>query len=110
MQNHITRYKSNEDKLIKTSNDILYNRLKNSVGFDKSKKFKKWFHENYPGREMHHLFKSYSQSLKTSDYCSVPVTREEHLIAEKNSSDYAIDNLHIMIKVMIKYILFLEGK
>jgi hypothetical protein len=79
------------------------------VGFDKSKKFKNWFHQEYKGAEQHHLFSSYT-GIKTSDYCSIPVTREEHIKASINNSDYAVENLHKMLQVMIKYIVFLENK
>ena len=96
--------------MIKSENDILYNRIKNAVGFDKSKKFKKWFHDQYPDMMMHHLFGSYSQSIKTSDYCSVPVREELHQRAEKNKSDFAIEYLHVMLQIMIKYIKFLENE
>jgi len=95
--------------MIKSPEDIIYNRIKNSIGFHRSKKFKDWFHKEFPNKEMHHLFKSYT-SIKTSDYCCVPVTREEHLRAEKDASTYAIYNLATMIGVMIKYILYLEEK
>lgn len=97
--------------MIKTNNDILYNKLKNSVGFVRSKKFKKWFHEQYPGKEMHHVFGSYSQSIKTTDYCSIPVNlNHTESDAEKDKSNFAIENLDILLSVMIQYIIFLERK
>lgn len=96
--------------MIKTENDILYNKIKNSIGFYRSKKFKDWFHKEYPGMEMHHCFGSVSQRLKTSDYCSVPVYPAIHKIAEKNKSDFAIEHLNAMILIMIKYIIYLENK
>ena len=96
--------------MIKTDNDILYNKIKNTVGFHRSKKFKDWFHKQYPDSEMHHVFGSTSQSLKTSDYCSVPVHPELHKEAEKNKSEFAIEYLNAMILVMIKYIIYLENK
>ena len=88
---------------------ILYNNLKDSVGFHRSKKFKDWFRKEYPNSEIHHLLGSYT-SIKTSDYCSVPVSRDEHQFAEENKSDFAIDNLGLMLRVMIKYIRYLEMK
>lgn len=96
--------------MIKTNNDIIYNSLKNNAGFIRDKEFKKWFHEQYPGMIMHHLFGSYSQSLKTSDMFSIPVTAEEHEIAEKNKSDYAIDHLSVLLKVIQDYVCFLKNK
>ena len=95
--------------MIKTEKDQIYNRLKSTVGFYRSKKFKKWFHENYPNSEMHHVFGSYT-SIKTPDYCSAPLETEAHRAAEKNKSDAAIELLPIMLQVMQKYIIYLEGK
>src|SRR5690606_11763782 len=94
--------------MIKTVEDQIYNRLKNNVGFHRSKKFKEWFHKKYPYCELHHLFGSVSQKLKTSDYCSIPVTRFEHQKAEANKSEFAIENLHNMINTMQEYIKYLE--
>jgi hypothetical protein len=96
--------------VIKSTKDQIYNRLKNNVGFHRSKKFKDWFHQKYPGKQMHHVFGSVSQSLKTSDYCSVPVSHEEHERAEKNKSDFAIDNLPVVFNVLQDYIRDLEAK
>ena len=96
--------------MIKDETDILYHRIKTAVGFERSKKFKKWFHEQYPGEEMHHCFGSYSQSIKTSDYCSIPLTRRLHESAEKHKSEFAIDHLPLMISIMVKYIKYLESK
>jgi len=95
--------------MIKSENDILYNRIKTAIGFDRSKKFKKWFHEKYPEFQMHHCFGSYT-GIKTSDYCSVPVCEELHKQAEKNKSDFAITHLHSMLIIMISYIKFLENE
>ena len=58
--------------------------------------------------QQHHLLGSYSQKLKTSDYCSVPVTPEEHQEAEKDKSGFAIKKLPLLIEVLTKYILHLE--
>lgn len=91
--------------MIKSDSDIIYNRLKNNVGFDKSKKHLDFIRKfGTP----HHLFGSYSQSLKTSDYCTIPVTAEEHEYAEKHKSEFAIDNLHVLIKYLIMRIKELE--
>ena len=91
--------------MIKTETDIIYNKLKNNVGFDRSKK-----HLTFIRRfgTPHHLFGSYSQSLKTSDYCTIPVTPEQHEIAEKNKSEFAIDNLYLLIYYLILRIKELE--
>ncbi len=96
--------------MIKTTEDIIYNNLKTNVGFHRSKKFKKWFHKEYPGMIMHHVFGSYSQRLKTSDYCSIPLTVGDHEIAERDKSTIAIEGLGLMLKVMQKYIIYLEKK
>ena len=96
--------------MIKTNNDILYNRLKNVVGFDKSPDHIKWLKDKFPMLEHHHLFGSYSQSKKTSDYCRIPVGREQHERAEKDKSNFAIDHLHILIKILIERIKYLESK
>lgn len=93
--------------MIKTTEDIIYNRLKDRVGFDKSNSHLTFIRQyGIP----HHLFGSYSQSLKTSDYCTIPVTPEQHDFAEKNKSQFAIDNLHILIHYLIKRIKELEHK
>lgn len=91
--------------MIKTETDIIYNRLKNKVGFDKSKKHLDFIRKfGVP----HHLFGSYSQSLKTSDYCTIPVTPEEHEYAEKHKSEFAIEKLDVLIQYLIKRIKELE--
>ena len=95
--------------MIKTDNDILFNACKNVVGFDKSKKFKKWFHEKYQDSIQHHVFGSYT-GIKTSDYCSVPLTVRQHDIAEKCKSDYAVNCFPLLLTVLISYIKHLEKK
>ena len=96
--------------MIKTKEDILFNGCKNVVGFDRSKKFKKWFHEKYENYQQHHLFGSYSQSLKTSDYCSIPLSSTQHDKAEKDKSGYAVSCFPLLLTVMIAYIKYLESK
>jgi len=96
--------------MIKTDNDILYNRIKNVVGFYRSDKFKKWFHEQFPGLQQHHCFGSFSQSIKTSDYCSIPVNEEMHKEAEKDKSNFAIEHLPNLINILQMYIHYLENK
>ena len=95
--------------MIHSENDILYNRIKHSVGFHRSKRFIKWFHNKFPEKEQHHVFGSFSQSLKTSDYCSVPVgPNHAESKAEKDKSNFAIESLPDMINVMQDYIRYLE--
>lgn len=94
--------------MIKTNRDIIYNACRNTIGFIRSKRFKRWFHNQYPDMEMHHIFGSVSQSLKTSDYFSVPLTRGQHELAEKDKSNYAIECFPLMLRVVEKYIVYLE--
>lgn len=91
--------------MIKTTEDIIYNRLKSRVGFDRSNKHLQWVRQF---GEPHHLFGSYS-GRKTSDYCTIAVTREEHERAEKHKSEFAIENLHILIQYLQKRIRELEN-
>ena len=95
--------------MIRTWKDELFNRIKDSIGFYVSGDHCKWLRETFPGREHHHLFGSYT-GLKTSDYGRLPVTREQHINAEKDKSGFAIDNLHNLISILIKRIRFLEQK
>ena len=95
--------------MIETTEDRIFNACKTGVGFCRSKKFKDWFHKEYPNMQMHHIFGSYT-AIKTSDYCSIPVTVEQHEVAERDKSGFAIDNLHVMIQTMVKYIVYLEKK
>jgi len=87
----------------------LYIACKNKVGFHRSDRFKEWFHLKYPKKIMHHAYGSYSQSLKTSDYCSIPVTHKQHEEAERDKSEFAIEHQPLMLQVMIEYIIYLEG-
>lgn len=87
---------------------LLYLRLKNSIGFDKSKQFMDWFHNEYPTKDPHHLWGSYG-SIKTTDYTCVPVSRIEHSTMECEWQ-WAIDNLPLVFTTMIKYIKYLEKK
>ena len=87
----------------------LYVACKNKVGFHRSDRFKEWFHLQYPKKIMHHAYGSYSQSLKTSDYCSIPVTKKQHEDAERTKSEFAIEHQPLMLQVMIEYIIYLEG-
>jgi len=95
--------------MIQTDNDILFNACKTVVGFDKSKKFKKWFHEKYPYMQQHHIFGSYT-GIKTSDYCSVPLTTRQHDKAERDKSNYAVNCFPLLLTVLISYIKYLEKK
>ena len=92
------------------TNKELYVACKNKVGFFRSDRFKEWFHHTYPHKQMHHAYGSYSQSQKTSDVCSIPVTAKQHEEAEKNKSDFAIKNQPLMLQVMIGYIISLESR
>lgn len=95
--------------MIKTLTDIIFNACKNQVGFYRSEYFKEWFHKEYPGMDMHHLFCSIGP-LKTSDFYSIPLTRQSHNLAHKDNSQFAIDNLPELFKVITKYILYLEKR
>jgi len=94
--------------MIQTIKDQIYNKIKNNIGFDRSKKHLKWVKEKHPYCEPHHLFGSYT-SKKTSDYAVIPVTRAEHEYAEKHKSEFAIENLHKLINILIQRIKELEG-
>ena len=94
--------------MIKTELDILYNACKHQVGFERSKRFVEWFHQEFPDKELHHCFGSYSQTLKTTDHCAVPLTREQHIEAEKDKSGMAIEYFPLMLTTMIRYIKHLE--
>ena len=93
--------------MIKSELYILYIGLINTIGFHRSKKHLAFIRQF---GESHHLFGSFSQSLKTSDYCTIPVTREEHQRAEKDKSAFAIANLGKLIKYLILRIEELEKK
>ena len=94
--------------MIKTTEDIIYNASKNQVGFYRSKRFIKWFHDEFPEAQMHHSLGSYSQKLKTSDYCSVPVNEEQHTQAEKDKSGFFIDNIPLLLSTMVKYMAYCD--
>ena len=96
--------------MIKNSDDIVYNSLKNKIGFDRAKNHLQWVGKNNPGKQLHHLFGSYSQSLKTSDYAVVPVTAEEHQKAEKDKSGFAIEKLPVLFNILVNRIKFLESQ
>ena len=89
--------------------DILFNRCKNAIGFDSSEEYRKWFKDTFPEYEQHHIFGSYT-SLKTTDYCSMPLTREQHIFAENHKSEFAFTHYHIMLQTMISYIKHLEKR
>jgi hypothetical protein len=93
--------------MIKSEKDILFNRCKNAVGFYKSDRFKQWFKQEYPGYDPHHIFGSFT-SIKTTDLCTIPLTRQQHEFAEKHKSEFAFNHLHILLQVLIKYIKHLE--
>lgn len=87
------------------NSDVLYNSIKSTIGFHRSKKHLKWLREL---GEPHHLFGSYT-GIKTSDYAAIPLTREQHNEAEKDKSHFAITHLHILIKILIRRIIELEN-
>lgn len=84
----------------------LYHRLRN-MPTRKSKRFLKWAKEKYPNLELHHILGSQT-GIKLCDYLVKPVTREQHLYAERNKSDFAIDNLHTSLNILFEYISELE--
>ncbi len=94
--------------MIKTREDELFNACKNHAGFLSSQRFREWFHNRYPDKDQHHIFGSYT-AIKTSDYCSVPVSDTEHQRAEKDKSGFFILKLPQMINIMIHYIKYLES-
>ena len=92
--------------MIQTRDDEIYNNLKTSIGFHRSGD-----HLNFVRHfgEPHHLFGSYT-GIKTSDYAAIPVTREDHLEAEKDKSGFAIRNLHKLFSILIKRVEQLEAE
>lgn len=95
--------------MIKTENDVIYNSLKNKVGFEKDAAYLRFIRETYH-QTPHHLFGSFSQKLKTTDYTAIPVTEEEHREAELDKSNFAIKNLWKLIRTLIAYIQYLKAK
>ena len=93
--------------MLKSENDILYNQIKNVVGFDKSRKHLSWLGNKNPGKVLHHLFGSYT-GKKTTDYATIALTIEEHEQAERDKSNFAIEHLHVLIKNLIDRIKELE--
>ena len=86
----------------------LYKRLRNLPVF-RSKQYLQWVKEKYPEKERHHLIGSMT-GIKLNDYLLIPLTHSEHLEAEKNKSDFAIDNLHLSLKLLFEYVKELENK
>ena len=96
---------SNED--LKKAESILFNNLKNNIKPYKSKRFLYYMAVRNPGKEIHHLLGSYS-SLKGTDFLTIPVTRAEHQLAEKNKSEIGIANLSEAINFLLDYMVTLE--
>jgi hypothetical protein len=91
--------------MIKTTEDIIYNRIKNTIGFEKAQWYLELVGSLFPGKVLHHLFGSYSQNMKTTDFTVLPIAHEVHdNIAEKNKSEFAINNITELIKTLIQVI------
>ncbi len=84
----------------------LFIRLKNQIGFQKSKQYMDWFHSEYPEKDPHHPFGSIG-SLKTTDLACIPLSRIEHESIEDEYS-FAIWNLPLVFRTIFEYIKFLE--
>jgi len=87
-------------------NEILYKRLRNNPTF-KSRKFLAWVKKKYPDKETHHILGSMT-GIKLNDYLVLPLTHTEHMEAEACKCDYAIDNLHISLRILFEYIKEIE--
>lgn len=87
----------------------IYIRLKDNLDKHKSKQYLNWVRKGFPSLELHHLFGSHTGS-KTTDYMILPLTREEHQLAELMKSEFAIDNLHIALNILQTYVKYLESK
>lgn len=84
----------------------LYKRLRN-LPIRKSKKYMDWVKKKYPDKEIHHCLGSMT-GIKLNDLLVMPVTREQHLEAERNKIDFAIDNLPQSLNLLFEYIKELE--
>jgi hypothetical protein len=88
--------------------EILYKQLRN-LQSRKSGKFKKWIKKEYPGKDMHHLLGSMT-GIKLNDYLLLPLTRTEHMKAEKSKIEFAVDNLPKSLNILFDYIEYLESR
>ncbi len=84
----------------------LFVMMKNVIPIYESKKFNKWFHENF-NTEQHHLLASFSHR-KTTNLLSCPVDDEEHQKAQANKINFAFENLPRTIAILIKYVQHIE--
>ncbi len=84
-------------------------KFRNELGFEKSRRYLQWAKMQHPDKDLHHLLGS-TVGRKFTDYLVVPITHEEHLlIAERFKALFFIQNLHKAIKLLIKYVQYLEG-
>ena len=82
---------------------VLYMQIKRLVPPVRDKKYLDWVRTKHPEKEIHHLFGSYIAGKRT-DYLVLPLTREQHLEAEKNKSEFAIEHLAESIALLITYL------
>lgn len=82
--------------------EILFKQLRN-LKPRHSKHYLKWLKVKFPGMELHHLLGSMG-SLKLNDFLVVPVTREEHLKAERNKIQFFEDNLAKCLNLIFEYL------
>ncbi len=83
--------------MIQTRDDEIFNNLKTNIGFDRSKEHLEFIRAF---GEPHHLFGSYT-GIKTSDYACIPLSRTDHIEADKHRSEFAIANLYKLFGILI---------
>ncbi len=88
-------------------NEILYKKLRN-LPIRKSKKYMDWVKAKYPHKEIHHIIGSMT-GIKLNDYLLIPLTHEEHEMAERHKIDMCIQGLPESLNILFEYIKELEN-
>jgi hypothetical protein len=93
-------------KMIRQSNSM-YRMLRNQIQPWKSEGFLKFVRAKYPDKDPHHLLGSLG-SMKISDSLIIPLSRQEHTMADVKREDYFLTYLPMAISLLQEYISSLE--
>ena len=92
----------------KSDIELLYDRLRHSIKPWHNKPFHGWVKFKNQDKDLHHLIGSMG-ALKLTDSLLMPLTREEHIKAEKDRHSYFMEGLPVAINLLQDYIIMLQG-
>lgn len=84
-------------------------KFRTEMPIEQGNKYMRWLKGQYPHCDLHHLLGS-TLGMKYTGYLIVPISHDEHMkVAEKFKPLFFMAYLPTAVKLLIKYVIYLEG-